>query len=122
MGMSLDATICIGAVVDTDEYSENRNIISEEILEDKYEGYISEYLYELLEDLSEVDIVGAGYEGRDTIVYLEGTITSTYYAAEAVDMDKLEDYKTKITNLKIILAKYNIKYQEIGVLLFPYYG
>ena len=120
--MSLDAYVCVGAIVQTEEFRKNDNIISEAELEDKYEGSIAEYFYSILEPLGmSVNHTGCydGYDG-EIIVALDGTISSGYYGAEPVNVEVLTQENIDILDEKLKQA--GIKYEAIGIFVYPTYG
>ena len=122
MGMSLAAYVCVGAIVQTDDFRKNDSIISEEELEEKYEGSIAEYLYSILEPLGmSVDHTGyyEGYDGK-TIITLDGTISSGNYGAEPVNVEVLTQENIDILGEKLTQA--GIKYESIGIFVYPTYG
>ena len=122
MGMSLNAYVCVGAIIQTDEFRENDNIISEEELEDEYEGYMTEYFYSILEPLGmSVNHTGyyEGYDG-EIIVVLDNTSSSAYYGAGPVNVEVLTQENIDILDEKLTRA--GIKYEAIGIFVYPTYG
>jgi hypothetical protein len=123
MGMSLDAKICVGAIVQSANFNKNNNIVSEEILEEKYEGMLSEYLYEILEnDGMSVDypVYSDVFSDNTLLVYLNDTDSNAYYDAEKADISVLTQENIDI--LKEKLNKHNIKYEDIGIYLYTTYS
>ena len=122
MSMSLTAYVCVGAIIQTEEFRKNDKLISEEELEDKYEGYIAEYFYEILEPLGMTVEHTGYYEGYDgeILAVLEGTISSGYYGAEPVTVEVLTQENIDILAEKLKQA--GIKYENIGIFVYPTYG
>ena len=123
MGMSLSAYVCVGAIIQTEDFRENDNIISEEELEDKYDGYISEYLYSILEPLGmSLDYTGYPdiWNDSEILVTLNSTISEGYYGAGLVNTDVLTQKNIDILAEKLKQA--SIKYESIGIFVYPTYG
>jgi len=123
MGMSLNAYVCVGAIIQSEDFRENESLVSEEELEEKYDGYLSEYFYALLEPFG----IGIEYTGymdsyvdSELIVYLANTVSSGYYGAGKVDMTELREQNIGI--LKEKLKSVGITYSDIGIFVFPIYG
>lgn len=123
MGMSLSAYTCVGAIIQSQDFKENNKILSEEELDDKYEGYISEYFYTILESLGvTVGTTGysAGYGDEEIIATLDNTVSEAYYGATEVDMSVLT--KKNVQILKDKLDEAGIKYESVGIFVYPTYG
>lgn len=114
MGMSLTAYIGIGTII-----SESDIEVDEDLLEDKYEGYKSEYLYDILS--SGIRIEKTYSDAEEIVLYLESTVQSADWTPEYVNRAKLNIAKATL-ELRDILNKHNIKHGLIELILMPYYS
>lgn len=121
MGMDITASVCIGAVVESEESNVNRKFIedNEEMLEKEYEGYFSEYLYTKF-DNEETSVDFAGSDAyRETLIILKDTAFSVDWTSMILPINSF-NVEEKTKELKKILDKSGIEYEHCGLLLYPY--
>lgn len=110
--MNLDAYIGIGTII-----LESDIEVDECLLEEKYEGSILEYLYDILADGVRVD--KTTYESEEIVIYLDDTVRGADWGPVILDIDMCFDIEEKIARLASILNKHKIKYESIGFILMP---
>jgi len=120
--MSLYANICVGAIIDRETLGELvARFLDEDAFDEYYGGYYADFLSDLFDGLGiSADIPGYS-DGTDEIVLvLDETMDNSYYGAEIIDVKVLTT--ENIDKLKFILDFLDIKYETVGILLYPTYG
>lgn len=123
MGMYVTASVCIGAVVESEESSVNIKFVedNEEMLESEFEGSFAEYLYTKFDnEKTTVDFAGTD-DYRETIIVLKGTDFSVDWTSRILPIDSF-NIEEKTIELEEILDKYGIEYESCGLLLYPYFS
>ena len=60
------------------------------------------------------------YDGEEIVLVLDKTAENSYWGAEDISTKELN--RKNISELKFILNFLDIKYESVGVLLYPTYG
>ena len=120
MGIDVEAFIAIGAVVRIPDEDLNEKFIIEnqEMLDEKYDGYFSEYIYDITEN-TEFTVAQAGTSEHQTIlIVFKDSVQRAEWEPTLVNIKKYYS----IPYLEKWLKERNIEYTDIGLLLYPYFS